>query len=476
MTLQSIWIQMYYNTHRSLASTYRTFNMDDFRFEEEHILFDIAIDKWHKDSIDKTSVIRTFTFPPWYAGNDIRRQQMWTFAQKIQTEDIALALHSARKEASPREFLRLILAVHNPVFRASQLGVLIEHLYIEFLMEYISTPEHQNPQKAHMSNYNDVFEYYALQLGWQGSHAHFAVHLLTNPNEKMSTITYFKDYCNRNYEKFICSQKTEDFTTQQMELDIQRMKFLVTYPFVLDDENIDLAEIDLEKKPRKKRTRKPRIRKQKKTNLNKETSQRTNNKPKPVLATYHPEHLVSPEKQRYFDAEEETYFSARKFVFLLDRAFSIFQDEELTVGWSRLKAQIESYGQKVYEDEYDDPDEIYDCAYCDLVTAFDWTYYAYYHQGSDCEEETPNAIIDALYAFFHTQTRSFPYRIAYFHFLFLVAAEFADGHSTLECIQKTNHILSAHFKSRLFDCAGYRTAMLDDMNVQFAKKEVLSAS
>ena len=32
----------------------------------------------------------------------------------------------------PEEFLRLILAVHNPVFRASQLGVLIEHLYIEF--------------------------------------------------------------------------------------------------------------------------------------------------------------------------------------------------------------------------------------------------------------------------------------------------------------------------------------------------------
>ena len=89
--------------------------MDDFRFEEEHILFDIAIDKWHKDSIDKTSVIRTFTFPPWYAGNDIRREQMWTFAQKMQTEDIALALHS---EGS-LEFLRSILAVHNPVFRAT---------------------------------------------------------------------------------------------------------------------------------------------------------------------------------------------------------------------------------------------------------------------------------------------------------------------------------------------------------------------
>ena len=97
------------------------------------------------------------------------------------------------------------------------------------------------------------------------------------------------------------------------------------------------------------------------------------------------------------------------------------------------------------------------------------------HQGvSDCEEETPSAIIDALYAFFHTQI--LPYRIAYFHFLFLVVAEFADGHSTLECIEKTNHILSAHFKSRFFDCAGYRTAMLDDMKVQFAKKEVLSAS
>ena len=171
---------------------------------------------------------------------------MWTFAQKIQTEDIALALHSARRETSPREPLRLILAVHNPVFRASQLGVLIEHLYIE-LMEYISTPEHQSPQKIQMNKYNDLFEYYALQLGWQGSHAHFAVHLLTNFSEKMSTITYFRDYCNRNYEKFICSQKTEDFTTQQMELDIQRMKYFVTYPFVLDDEKIDLAEIDLEK-------------------------------------------------------------------------------------------------------------------------------------------------------------------------------------------------------------------------------------
>ena len=130
-------------------------------------------------------------------------------------------------------------------------------------MEYISTPEHQSPQKIQMNKYNDLFEYYALQLGWQGSHA-FRCTSLDRFSEKMSTITYFRDYCNRNYEKFICSQKTEDFTTQQMGIDIQRMKYLVTYPFVLDDEKIDLAEIDLEKKPRKKRTRKPRIRKQKK--------------------------------------------------------------------------------------------------------------------------------------------------------------------------------------------------------------------
>ena len=126
-------------------------------------------------------------------------------------------------------------------------------------------------------------------------------------------------------------------------------------------------------KKREKENSKAQNTKTKKDNLNQETSQSTDKKPKPVLATYHPEHLVSPEKQRYFDTEEEAYFFARKFVFLLDRAFSIFQDEELTVGWSRLKAQIEAYGQKVYEDEYEDPDEIYDCAYCDLV-AFDWTY------------------------------------------------------------------------------------------------------
>jgi hypothetical protein len=452
--------------------------MDDFRFEEEHILFDIAIDKWHKDSIDTTSVIRTFTFPPWYAGNDIRREQMWTFAQKIQTEDIALALHTAKRTTDSRELLRIILAVHNPVFSASHLAVLIEQLYTEFLMEYIAK---QGSKKERSKNFDEVFEYYALQLGWQGSAGHFATHLLTDPHEKFSKITYFREYCNRNYDKYICSQQTEDFTTQQMELDIRRMKYLVAYPFVLEDENIDLSEVDIEKTPRKKRTRKPRIRtNQKRTNQQSDTSQPTSSqpKPKPVLATYHPEHLVSPEKKRFLEAKnEETYFSARKFVLLLDRAFAIFQDEELTVGWSRLKAQIEAYGQKVYEDEYDDPEEIYDCAYCDLVTSFDWTYYAYYHQGvSDCEEETPCAIIDALYAFFHTQTRSFPYRIAYFHFLFLVAAEFADGHSTQECIQKTNQILSAHYQSRFFDCAGYRTAMMDDMKVQFAKKEVLSAS
>ena len=71
---------------------------------------------------------------------------MWTFAQKIQTEDIALALHSARRETSPL-ILRLILMFTIWYFVSSQLGVLIEHLYTEFLMEYISTPEHQSPQK-----------------------------------------------------------------------------------------------------------------------------------------------------------------------------------------------------------------------------------------------------------------------------------------------------------------------------------------
>ena len=98
------------------------------------------------------------------------------------------------------------------------------------------------------------------------SYAHFAVHLLTNPSEKMFTITYFRDYCNRNYEKFICSQKTEDFTTQQMELDIQRMKYLVTHPFVPDDET-DLAEIDLEKKASKKENSKAQNTKTKKINF-----------------------------------------------------------------------------------------------------------------------------------------------------------------------------------------------------------------
>ena len=441
--------------------------MDDFRLEEEHILFDIAIDKWHKDSIDTSSVIHSCTFPTWFAGNDIRREQMWTFAQKIQSEDIALALHAARRTSNPRDLLRIILAVHNPIFRASQISVFIEQWYMDFLMEYISKLDFQRKNKKQKQK-QEIFEYYALQLGWQGSHAHFASHLLTDPQDKMPKITYFREYCNRNYEKYICSQQVEDFVMERQILDTKRMQYLVTYPFVWEDETINTAEIDISKIPRKKRTRKPRV----------PRSQNNNSKPKiqPVLATYHPEHLVSP-KEDFCEEEEENFFSAQKFVFAVDRAFAMFQDEELTVGWSRLKAQIEAYGQKVYETEYEDVEEMYDCAYCDFVTAFDWTYYAYYHRGmSDCEEETPCAIIDALYAFFHTQTRSFPYRIAYFHFIFLVGAEFADGNTLVDSITKANHILNAHFQSRIFNCSGYRTIMTKDMNVQFAKTQILSAS
>lgn len=437
--------------------------MDDFRLEEEHILFDIAIDKWHKDSIDKSSVIHSCTFPTWFAGNDIRREQMWTFAQKIQPEDIALALQAAKRVTNSQDLLRIVLSVHNPIFRASQISVFIEQWYMDFLMEYISKLDFQNKKHA-----KEIFEYYALQLGWQGSHAHFAAHLLTEPQDKMPKITYFQDYCHRNYEKYICSQQAEEFVSERKVLDIKRMQYLVAYPFVWEDEQLNPAEMDISKTPRKKRTRKPRV----------ERSQNNNSKSKiqPVLATYHPEHLVTP-KEEIKETDEESYFSAKKFVFVIDRAFAMFQDEELAVGWSRLKAQIEAYGQKVYETECEDVDEMNDCAYCDFVTAFDWTYYAYYHRGiSDCEEETPCAIIDALYAFFHTQTRSFPYRIAYFHFLFLVGAEFADGNTLVDSIQKANAILNAHYESRIFDCSGYRTIMTKDMNVQFAKNQILSAS
>ena len=338
----------------------------------------------------------------------------------------------------------------------------VELLYSSFLKDHI-VPLHP---------FDESFEYHALQLGWQGSQAHFAVHLLTNPAEKTSKISYFHDYCCQNYEKYLCAQQTEDFIVQQMEIDILKMRYLVTYPFVWDDEKIDLIDIDLESIPQRKRTRKLRHHLKQNNLPNRLNSSLATQKKQPVLANYQPEHLVTPK-----EPQETGFFSAHKFVFLLDRAFTMFQDEELTVGWSRLKAQIEAYGQKIYEEDCDTLEEINDCAYCDLVTAFDWTYYAYYHRSvSDCEEEIPCAIIDALYAFFHTQTRSFPFRIAYFHFLFLVAAEYADGNTVSECIKKANTILSAHYESRIFDCAGYRTSIFENMNIRFAKREVLSAS